>query len=159
MLAQEGPCLHGEEGIHEHVFFTLSKIANFFGYFIEGGGHQRTGRDVRVEHRVSSYHLGNNVLVHGPWRLAIVATDIVLHFLGNHAPALACKHVEHRLGAHNLAHGRYERRIAHFGANLRDFLHHVSQTVACVLHFQLGNEVAHHAAWHLVRIHLHVNEA
>ena len=49
-------------------------------------------------------------------------------------------------------------RIAHLGAHLRNLGHHLGQTVCGLLHLQLADEVAHHAAGHLVGVHLHVDE-
>ena len=158
VLRKEGARLVGEQGVHEHVFFGRGQIADFFFDLIVGSGRQRRGSHVGRQ----DLGVADDLLVDfgrdGAGRLAVEAAQVILHLLGHHAPARAREHVEHGLGTHDLAHGGDQRRIAHLGAHARDFAHDLVQAVGCVLDFELRDEVAHHAARNLVRVHLHVGE-
>ena len=158
MLAQvrTGGC--GEHRIHEHVFLGARQVADFVFQFGERGGDQGAGRHVGIEHGGVANDLGHDLRIDGTGGLAVVSAQVILHFLGNHAPALAGQDVEYRLSADDLAHGGYQRRIAHFCADLGDFLHHLVQAVDGILGFQLGNQVAHHAAGNLMAVHLHMEQ-
>ena len=158
MLAEERARLVREQGVHEHVFLALRKVADLFFDLRVGGGDERAGRHVGWQHLGVAHDLRHDVLVHAARRLAVVPADVILHLLGHDAPTLAGEHVEHGLRAHDLRHRRDERRVAHLGAHLRDLLHDLGQAVGRVLDFQLRHEVRHHAARHLVRVHLHVRE-
>ncbi len=158
MLGKVGAGLVGEQGVHEHVLLAVGQIPYLVGHLVVGGGHQRARCDARVQDLGVASHLRHDLLVHVARGLAVVAAHVVLHLLGDDAPALAGEHVEHRLRAHDLRHGGHERRIAHLGANLRNLRHHLGQAVGRLLHLQLADEVAHHAAGHLVGVHLHVDE-
>ncbi len=136
----------------------MGQVADLGSHLVVGGGHQRSRCHIGVEHLGIARHLGHDVLVHAARRLAVEAADVVLHLLGDDAPALARQHVEHRLGANDLRERRDQRRIAHLGAHLGNLGHDLGQAVGRLLHLQLAHEVAHHAAGHLVRVHLHVGE-
>ena len=158
VLAQERARLVREQGVHEHVLLALREVADLFFNLSVGGGDQRTGRHVGRQHFGVAHDLRHNVLVHAARSLAVVAADVVLHLLGHDAPALAGEHVEHSLRAHDLRQRRDERRIAHLGTHLRNLAHHLGQAIGGVLDLKLRHEVRHHAARHLVRVHLHVRE-
>ena len=158
VLAQVGAGLVREEGVHEHILLAFREIAYLVFHLGVRGGDQRAGRHVGRQHLGVAHHFRHDVLVHAARRLAVVAADVVLHLLGHDAPALAGEHVEHGLRADDLGHGCDERRVAHLGAHLRDLLHDLGKAVDGVLDLQLGHQVRHHAAGHLVRVHLHVRE-
>ena len=73
-------------------------------------------------------------------------------------PALAGEHVHNSLRAHNLAHRRYERRIANFLAHARNLGYNLGQAVVHALQVELAYEVRHHAARNLVLVDAHVGE-
>ena len=158
MLAQVRARLVGEQRIHKDVFLALCEVADFFCHLVKRRGDERAGSNVGIKNVGVAHDLLYDFLVHAAGRLAVITADVVLHLLGHDAPTLARDHVEHGLGAHNLGHGRDERRVADLGADLRDFGHDLAQAVRGVLDFQLAHEVRHHAARNLVGIHLHVRE-
>ena len=158
MLAQEGARLVGEQGVHKHVLFALGQIADLFDDLVIGGGDQARRSHIVGQHLGVARDLLHDLGVDASRGLAVVAADVILHLLGHDAPALAGEHVEHGLRAHDLRHGRDERRIADLCAHARDLLHDLGQAIGCVLHLELAHEVGHHAAGHLMRVHLHMDE-
>ena len=119
MLAQIGTRLIREQRIHQNVLFRLSQIADLFFKFGEGGGDERTRCHIRIEHLRITHDLSNDLLIHRTRSFAVVTADVVFHFLGNDAPALARENVEDRLSANDLRHRRNERRIADFSTHAR----------------------------------------
>ena len=86
----------------------------------------------------------------GAGGLAVVAVDQALELLGHHLVPLAQDHVEHRLGAHNLAGGGDQRRIAGVLADPGNLGQHLVQFVLLAGVLQLLEHVGEHAARHLV---------
>ena len=158
MLAQVGTSLVGEQGVHQDVFFVHRQVADLLGDLVKGGGDQRSRRHVGRQDLGVADGLGSHVGIDAARGLAVVAADVVLHFLGDQAPALAGEHVHDRLGAHDLGHGGDQRRISHFGAHPGNLLHDLRQAVFGVLNLQLGDQVGHHTAGNLMGEHLHVGQ-
>ena len=89
MLAQVRTSGCGEHRIHEHVFLGARQVADFVFQFGERGGDQGAGRHVGIEHGGVANDLGHDLRIDGTGGLAVISAQVILHFLGNHAPALA----------------------------------------------------------------------
>ena len=141
MLREERARLVREQGIHEHVFFALRQIADFLGELVERRGVQRRGRNIGRQHFGIADNLLIDCRIDGAWRLAVVAAQVIFHFLGNNAPARAGKHVEHGLRANNLAHGRHERWEADLGTHARNLANNFVKAIGRFLNLKLAHEV------------------
>ena len=93
-----------------------------------------------------------------PGCLAVVTGDVVLHLLGDDRPALAGEHVENRLRADDLRHGRDERRIADLGAYAGNLLENLVHAIGRLLNLELAHEVAHHATGNLMAVDAHMRK-
>ena len=88
-------------------------------------------------------------LVHLAGELAVGASEQVLAVVGEVLVA-AHEHVEHGLGAHDLAGGGHQGRVAEVLADHGDLRQHVVVLILGAGLLELAHQVAEHAAGHLV---------
>ena len=148
----------GKERIGEHVVefpFTIGKAQillrglgeKLFPQAVEFGSQQIRrpafdGRGAR-EHALAKSRIDRSRSG------TILPLEHRLGFLGQRLVALAGKHIEHRLSAHDLGGGRHQRNESQLLAHPRDFRQHLVHSLRRALFPQLVFHVGQHAAGHL----------
>ena len=140
----------GEQGQTQHVLVGLCKAPELLAVLLQLR-LQQVGRAAGDHVLRGDARLGPDLRVHLAGELAVLALEHGLGLLGEHLVPLPHDDVHHRLGAHDLAGGRHQGRIAEVLADPGNFRQHVVVFVLLPCLLQLGNEVTEHAAGDLIQ--------
>lgn len=116
-----------EHGVREHILFAGGQFAHLFAQLVEFTGDQVSGAFF------NQILLADGALlkrfINRSRRLAVPALEVLLHLVRDGLVALAGKHVDHRLGTHDLGGGCYQRRVTKILSNPRNFLEYVLDAI------------------------------